>query len=405
MRGHARGGEERERPMTKTVFRILQIHPFLKGEGVNPRAGGKSRLSLQLSRELAARGYEVAIFPFPEPILEKPYWIDNPGRPIRLLPTARLPAVKQIASYAWTAARLPATERGAHSVRLDSMYLAGLSEAVREFRPDVIHNHLSFSEFPLLYRALRLAQPLLLTHHTHTAGQHLDAYRRIIFTSDALRALVCGRDTSLLERSRLIRPAVERLFSDPGLPVSNRRRGILFVGGLRLDKGLQNLLAAYAKSAALRKVPLRICGIGPERENFEKTAKKNKIPAAFLGRVSPESVRTEMLRAELLVNPSPAEGFSLALAEANCCGTPVVGWKPQVEETAKLLRTDCGSGYDPADSSPEDLAGLVLALLRRRDTRSAAFRRNLSDRARKFFSIERYATENLLAYEEVIEEG
>src|SRR4030042_3759792 len=75
-----------------TSLKILQIHPFLKGEGLNPRAGGKSRLSLQLSRELAARGNEVAIFPFPEPILEKPYWIDNPGKPMRLLPTARTPA-------------------------------------------------------------------------------------------------------------------------------------------------------------------------------------------------------------------------------------------------------------------------------------------------------------------------
>jgi glycosyltransferase involved in cell wall biosynthesis len=390
--------------MAKTEFRILQIHPFLKGEGLNPRAGGKSRLSLQLSRELAARGHDVAIFPFPEPILEKPYWIDNPGRPIRLLPTARIPALRRWPQSAWTAARLPAAERGAHSVRLDTLYLAGLSEALREFQPDVIHNHLSFSDFPLFYRALRLTQPLLLTHHTHTAGQHLDAYRRIIFTSDALRALVCGRDTSLLERSRLIRPAVERIFSDPAVPLAGGRRGILFVGGLRLDKGLQNLLAAYAASAALRKIPLRVCGIGPERENFEKTAKKNKIPAAFLGRVSPETVRSEMLRAELLVNPSPAEGFSLALAEANCCGTPVIGWKPQVEETAKLLRMDCGSGYDPAEAPSEELAELVLSRLRGRENRSAAFRRALAGRARKFFSIERYATENLLAYEEAIEE-
>jgi glycosyltransferase involved in cell wall biosynthesis len=391
--------------MTQTVFRILQIHPFLKGEGLNPRAGGKSRLSLQLSREFAARGNDVAIFPFPEPILEKPYWIDNPGRPIRLLPTARIPAFKQSAQYTWMAARLPAAERGAHSVRLDTMYLAGLSETIREFQPDVIHNHLSFSDFPLLYRALGLKQPLFLTHHTHTAGQHLDVYRRIIFASDALRALVCGRDTSLVDRSRLIRPAVERVFSEPGIPVSGRRRGILFVGGLRLDKGLQHLLAAYAKSPALRKIPLRICGTGPESENFEKTVKKHKIPATFLGRVSSEKVREELLHAELLVNPSPAEGFSLALAEANCCGTPVIGWKPQVEETAKLLRMDCGIGFDPALTAAEELAGWIIRRLRGKENHSPAYRRTLADRARKFFSIERYATENLLAYEEVLEES
>jgi glycosyltransferase involved in cell wall biosynthesis len=383
----------------------MQIHPFLKGEGLNPRAGGKSRLSLQLSREFAARGNDVAIFPFPEPILEKPYWIDNPGKPIRLIPTARIAALKDLAGYTWKASRLPAEARSAHSVRMDTMFLAGLSEAIRDFQPDVIHNHLSFSDFPPLYHALALEIPLFLTHHTHTAGQHLQSYRRIIFTSDALRALVCGRDASLIERSRLIRPAVEKVFSDPAIPVAGRRSGILFIGGLRLDKGLQNLLAAYAKSAALRKVPLRVCGIGPEHEHFEAFARKHKIPATFLGRVSPEIVRKELLASELLVNPSPAEGFSLALAEAMCCGTAVVGWKPQVEEMAKLLNLECGAGFDPAQSAPDVLAGMILKWNTRREFRSTTFRKTLAARARKFFSIERYTTENLLAYEEVLDEG
>jgi len=383
----------------------MQIHPFLKGEGLNPRAGGKSRLSFQLTREFAARGNDVAIFPFPEPILEKPYWIDNPGKPIRLIPTARIPAMKDLAGYTWKSSRLPAKDRSAHSVRLDSMFLAGLSDAIRDFQPDIIHNHLSFSDFPPLYHALGLKLPLLLTHHTHTAGQHLQAYRRIIFASDALRALVCGRDASLLECSRLIRPAVEKVFSDSSIPVAGRRKGILFVGGLRLDKGLQHLLAAYAKSAALRKFPLRICGIGPEQERFEAYARKHKVAATFLGRVSSEAVRKELLASELLVNPSPAEGFSLALAEAMCCGTAVVGWKPQVEETAKLLRMECGLGFDPAQSTPEELAGWILKWISRKETRSTAYRKALAARARKFFSIERYATENLLAYEEVLEEG
>ena len=391
--------------MAKTTFRILQIHPFLKGEGLNPRAGGKSRLSMQLSRELAARGNEVAVFPFPEPILEKPYWIDNPGKPIRLLPTARIPAAKDLPGYALKASRLPASEWSVRAVGLETMFLAGLAHAVRDFQPDVIHNHLSFSDFPPLYHTLKIRDPLFLTHHTHTAGQHLHAYRRIIFTSEALRALVCGRDTSLLERSRLIRPAVERIFTDPAVPILGRRKGILFVGGLRLDKGLQNLLAAYAASSALRKIPLRVCGIGPERERFEQYARRHKIRASFLGRVSPETVRGELLAADLLVNPSPAEGFSLALAEAMCCGTAVVGWKPQVEETQKLLRMECGLGWDPAESSPEELAEAVLRWIRRAKTRTLAYRKALAGRARKFFSIERYATEHLLAYEEVLDEG
>jgi len=391
--------------MTSAPLKILQIHPFLRGDGLNPRAGGKSRLSLQLSRELALHGQTVAIFPFPEPILEKAYTIENGAVPLSLLPTARIPPLKKIGWYFWTASRLPLADRSGHAARLGAMYLAGLEDAVKEFRPDIIHNHASFSDFPLLYHALGLRVPLFLTHHTHEAGQHLDSYRRLIFTSEALRDLVCGSDGSLLERTRMIRPAVDNIFSDPSVSVATRRKGILFVGGLRLDKGLQNLLAAYARSSALRKVPLRICGLGPERERFEAFARSHRIPAAFLGRVPPEGIRGEMLAAELLVNPSPAEGFSLALAEATCCGTAVIGWKPQVEETEKLLHLECGVGFDPGSASPEALAGLILAWLHRKDVRSLRYREQLSASARKFFSMERYTAENLVAYEEVLEEG
>jgi glycosyltransferase involved in cell wall biosynthesis len=383
----------------------MQIHPFLKGDGLNPRAGGKSRLSLQLSRELARHGHTVAIFPFPEPILEKAYVIENGETPLSLLPTTRIPPLKQFGGYFWTASRLPLAERSGRATSLGAMFLSGLDGAVREFRPDIIHSHVSFSDFPLLYHALGLRIPLFLTHHTHIAGQHLEAYRRLIFTSDALRLLVCGSNGSLLERTRLIRPAVEKIFSDPSVSVATRRKGILFVGGLRLDKGLQNLLAAYANSSALRKVPLRICGIGPERERFEAFTRSHRIPATFLGKVFPEGVRREMLGADLVVNPSPAEGFSLALAEAMCCGTAVIGWKPQVEETEKLLHMECGVGFDPALSSPEELAGYILKWLHRKDVRSLRFREQLSLRARKFFSMERYTAENLVAYEEVLEEG
>jgi glycosyltransferase involved in cell wall biosynthesis len=371
---------------------------------LNPRAGGKSRLSLQLSRELALRGQTVAIFPFPEPILEKSYVIENGDSPLVLIPTTRIPPLKKIGWYFWTASRLPLTERSGRATRLGAMFLSGLEEAVREFRPDIVHSHVSFSDFPLLYHALGLRVPLFLTHHTHTAGQHLDLYRRLIFTSDALRRQVCGSDGPLLERARLIRPAVEKIFSDPSIPVSVHRKGILFVGGLRLDKGLQHLLAAYARSSALRKVSLRVCGIGPERESFEAFARTHRIPATFLGKILPENVRREMSAAELLVNPSPAEAFSLALAEAMCCGTAVIGWKPQVEETQKLLNMECGAGFDPALSPPEELAGLILGWIRRKDVCSLRYRKQLSLRARKFFSMERYTAENLVAYEEVLEE-
>jgi glycosyltransferase involved in cell wall biosynthesis len=391
--------------MKSAPLKILQIHPFLRGDGLNPRAGGKSRLSLQLSRALALNGQTVAIFPFPEPILEKTYPIENGAFPLSLLPTAKIPPLKKIGSYFWTASRLALADRSGHAARMGAMYLAGLEDAVKEFRPDIIHSQDSFSDFPLFFHALGLRIPLLLTHHTNIAGKHLESYRRLIFTSEAMRTLVCGGSGPLFERARLIRPAVSALFSDPAISVTGRRKGILFVGGLRVDKGLQNLLEAYAHSSALRKVPLRICGIGPEQERFTQFARSHRIPAMFLGRVSPEGLRNELLAAELLVNPSPGEAFSLALVEAMCCGTAALGWKPQMEETEQLLRMECGIGFDPAGSPPDALAEIILAWLGRRDVSSVRYRERLAASARKFFSMERYTAENLAAYREVLEEG
>jgi glycosyltransferase involved in cell wall biosynthesis len=388
-------------PPVDRKFRILQIHPFLKGEGLNPKAGGKSRLSLQLSRELALRGYHVAIFPYPEPLLDKTYAIDNGPATLSLLPTTRFPPLAKQGSYLWKSSRLPREGQSFHDIRLGSLFLAGLHEAVREFRPDLIHCHSSFSDFPMLHHALGLDVPMVLTHHTHEPGMYLHAYQRLIFSSEALRTLVCGRDRLLARRSRLIRPAVERLFSDPSVRVDGKRRGIVFVGGLRLDKGLQNLLAAYAQSSALRKIPLRICGIGPEQNRFRDFCRRHRIPAAFLGRIAPRDVQKELLTALLLVNPSPAEGFSIALAEAMCSGTPVIGWKPQMEESAGLLRMECGAGFDPAASGPDELADLVLDWIGRRKVQSARHRKSLAAKARMVFSIERYTTENLVVYDEL----
>jgi glycosyltransferase involved in cell wall biosynthesis len=389
-------------PTGERPLRILQVHPFLKGEGMNPNAGGKSRLSLQLSRELALRGLTVAIFPLPEPLLEKGYRIQNGPAPLLLLPTARFPSFFKSGWLLLKALRLPREERSRREVRLASFFLAGLEQAIREFEPDVIHNHLSFSNLPLLYHSLGLKVPLLLTHHTHTTGQHLDSYRLLIFASEDLRAKVCGRGSALYARTRLIRPAVERLFVDPKVSIPERRRGILFVGGLRLDKGLQHLLAAYSRSPALRKIPLRVCGVGPEQANFESIAKENRVPVQFLGKLTAEQVRAEMLAAGLLVNPSPAEAFSLALAEAMCCGTPVIGWKPQVEETRAILKMECGAGFDPAESSADELAEWILKWVSGKAAPTLRFRITLADRARAFFSIDRYTAENLVAYDEVL---
>jgi glycosyltransferase involved in cell wall biosynthesis len=60
---------------------------------------------------------------------------------------------------------------------------------------------------------------------------------------------------------------------------------------------------------------------------------------------------------------------------------------------------------EAAGGGNSEVAGGILQWLKRTANQAPAFRKALAARARSFFSIERYATENLLVYEEVLEEG
>lgn len=388
---------------SQQMNRILQIHPFLKSEGFLPGAEGQAQLSIRLSHELASRGQKVGIFPYPEWLADENCQVLNTGSMLQILPTTVFPSLPAASWLSWKALSFPVADKSLRNIRMVMKFLAGLHQAVQKFKPDIIHNHASFSDFPLLYQALGLTIPLILSHHSPTAGRFLDAYRMVVFSTEALRSMACATDPSLYDRSRLIRPAVERVFADSTIPIKGNRKGILFVGSLRLDTRLQILLRAYAKSAALRRIPLRICGIGPEEKSIREYVRRKKIPVTFLGKLPPEQVCREMLASELLVNPSPAEGFKLAMAEAMCCGTPVLGWNPQLEELHALLRMECGAGFDPALDGPEVLAEKILDLRTRRTLVSITGRKKLAAKARAFFSIERFTTEYMCLYDDCVD--
>jgi glycosyltransferase involved in cell wall biosynthesis len=390
-------------PSKPRIYRILQIHPFPQGGGRNPGDDGESRLSLQLSRELALRGQKIGIFPYPEPISARNHQIQNTGSPLQVLPTTILASLPAAGWYSWKALRLPVADKSLHSKRMVSMFLAGLHQAVRNFNPDVVQNHAPFSDIPLLYHAVGLTVPLILSHHAHTIGRHLDLYRVVVFSTEYLRSKACAMDASLYDRTQIIRPAVDRLFADPAITIPGNRKGILFVGGPGFEKSMRNLFMAYVKNAALRRNPLRIIGVGPEKKSFREYVRRHKIPATFLGKLAPDQVHREMLAAELLVNPGPVDGYSLTLPEAMCCGTPVIGWTPQVEETNTLLRMECGAGFDPAQHEPEVLADWILEMRARRTLISTTHRRRLAAKARAYFSIERYTTEYMCLYDELVD--
>lgn len=98
----------------------------------------------------------------------------------------------------------------------------------------------------------------------------------------------------------------------------------LFAGRLTEEKGLTTLLAAWSRLA--KPIPLEIVGDGPLRAELEAQAEKMDLQqVTFRGRLSTSETRALMKQAALLIVPSVwFETFSLNIAEAFACGTPVL---------------------------------------------------------------------------------
>jgi glycosyltransferase involved in cell wall biosynthesis len=111
--------------------------------------------------------------------------------------------------------------------------------------------------------------------------------------------------------------------SDPGprpAPPS-RSRTVLFVGRMSADKGPAALLDAWAGLPS-NDLELVCIGTGPLHDSL---AQQQIGSVRFVGPLPRAEVRAWMLRARVLVAPSPAyETFGLVVAEAISAGLPVI---------------------------------------------------------------------------------
>jgi glycosyltransferase involved in cell wall biosynthesis len=127
----------------------------------------------------------------------------------------------------------------------------------------------------------------------------------------------------------------------------------LFAGRLAQEKGVATLLAAWELLRA--PIPLMIAGDGPLRRTLEADcASKGLRGVIFLGRLSVNETRLAMKQAAFLIVPSLwYETFSLNIAEAFACGTPVICSRlGAMQENVADRRT--GLHFIPGDA--QDLA-------------------------------------------------
>ena len=259
--------------------------------------------------------------------------------------------------------------------------------ALRRSEADIVHLHLPWPPAEVAWLLGGRARPLVLTVHCEAVRQARLARllrplsRRVFAAAD--RILVTGafmRDAPFLApyRARIdvvplgvdldhFRP--DPRADDPLPDVPHPR--IVFVGRLRHYKGLPVLAAALAQLPHAR---LIVVGDGPERGTFERAvaAYGCRDRAQVLGDVDDDRLLRILQTADAAALPSTshAEGFGLAIAEAQACGVPAV-----------TTAVGTGTAQTVADGvsgrvvAPNDVAALTAGLAWCLDPTQAAARR------------------------------
>ncbi|ACL59235.1 glycosyltransferase [Methylobacterium nodulans] len=266
-------------------------------------------------------------------------------------------------------------------------------EAVRRFRPDIVHAHNTFPLIsPAVHAAVRAAGPATvqtlhnfrvacagamllrdgtpcetcLTGSPYAAVRHgcyrgsrvgslavarmIDWHRRAGTWSHSVDAFVALTEFA---RRRFIAAGLpaDRIavkpngLADPGPPTDAPREGLLFAGRLSREKGLETLAAAAARMRA----PVEVAGDGPLRADLAGAA-----GLRLLGNLTPAEVQHRMARAAALVVPSLwYEGLPMVVVEAYAAGTPVIA--SRIGALADLVE-DGITGFLVTPGDPDDLA-------------------------------------------------
>lgn len=147
-------------------------------------------------------------------------------------------------------------------------------------------------------------------------------------------------------------------------------RFILFAGRLVPEKGVFDLLEAYAKleSSMRREVGLVFAGDGVSREEMAREAKRiSPGQVCFPGFSQREDLAGFYGLAEVLVLPTHSDTWGLVVNEAMACGLPII--VTSVAGCSADMVVDGWNGYVVPPRDPERLSAAISLLLQQPELR------------------------------------
>lgn len=228
-----------------------------------------------------------------------------------------------------------------------------MARAVREFEPDVIHQHFATWSTPAIRAATRAATPLIVTvhgadvfaalrpltavpvsgramlaWHHHSVRRAFERAGTVLAVSRFLasQAIAAGADPATVD---VHYQGIDTDFFAPGAAATTPGvPEVLFVGAFSVAKGVLDLVRA--STDALPRAEHRLVFVGRGPLGAALTAAAASAPHVdIVGPLARDAVRERIRRASVLVLPTQQhngwrEAAGLVLLEAQACGVPVI---------------------------------------------------------------------------------
>jgi len=254
---------------------------------------------------------------------------------------------------------------------------AATRDALRSFRPDVVHVHEPFVPGPSMFAALISRAPVVATFHAYADRSLLLSAAapalRGIWKRLAVRVAVSHAAAAFVSRVgkgdlRIVPNGanVEMFASAEPARLPEGRR-LLFVNRLDPRKGFRVMVAAFRVLASERPdVVLVVAGDGPERPAVQDLPNEIRERVVMLGNVPHEELPPYHAASEVFCAPATGrESFGIVLVEAMAAGLPMVA--SDIPGYREVVRNGIdGMLVPPRD--PAALAGAVSEVLDDPDT-------------------------------------
>lgn len=319
---------------------------FIGQKGIPAKQGGIEKHVEELSAKLAQAGLNVSVY-------SRPYYTGNKFKCSRGIKIINLPSIKTKNLDAISHTFLATIH--ALFQNYDIIHYHGVGPSLLSWIPKIFsprtkviatfhcidRKHQKWGIFARLMLTAGEWAACRFPHQTITVSQALQKYCLYHF----------NRPTTYIPNGVNISTGAdtEKILSDFGLEKNNY---FIAVSRLVPHKGLHTLIEAYQKITTGKK--LVIVGAGANTDSYvdylQKLAKDNKN-IVFTGQQGGDSLSTLFRNACLFVQPSEAEGLSIALLEAVSYGVPVL--ISDIEENQEIT---AGLGLEFENKNIADLA-------------------------------------------------